>query len=79
MIFLDTSFLGALFILNDAWHRPARAWSTLVKPPLLTTDYILLEFADGFATTLGPVFDVPEKRRRPCPIRRVCRERDFTA
>jgi len=49
MIFVDTSFLGALFIPNDAWHAAARAWSLRVRPPLLTTDYILLEFADGFA------------------------------
>jgi predicted nucleic acid-binding protein len=49
MIFIDTSFLGALFIPNDAWHRAARAWSLRVSPRLLTTDYILLEFADGFA------------------------------
>jgi len=49
MTLIDTSFLGALFIPNDAWHVAARAWSRRVKPPLLTTDYILLEFADGFA------------------------------
>lgn len=49
MIFLDTSYLGALYIRDDAWHAAAKRWAKRVRPPLLTTDYVLLEFADGFA------------------------------
>lgn len=49
MIFLDTSYLGALFIRNDAWHVAAKSWAKRVRPPLLTSDYVLLELADGFA------------------------------
>ena len=49
MIFLDTSYLGALYIRHDAWHAAAKRWAKNVRPPLLTTDYVLLELADGFA------------------------------
>jgi hypothetical protein len=49
MMFLDTAYLGALFIPNDQWHPAARKWSLKLRPPLLTTDYVLLELADGLA------------------------------
>lgn len=49
MIFLDTSFLGALFMKNDQWHDAAHQWAARVTMPLLTTDCVLLEPADGLA------------------------------
>ena len=49
MMFLDTTFLGALFMTQDQWHAAARAWSARARPPLITTDYVLLELADGLA------------------------------
>ncbi len=49
MMFLDTSYLGALFMRNDHWHSAAREWTDRAKPPLVTTDYVLLELADGLA------------------------------
>jgi len=49
MMFLDTSYLGALFMKNDQWHDSARVWVRRIRPPLITTDYIILELADGLA------------------------------
>jgi predicted nucleic acid-binding protein len=49
MTFVDTSYLGALFMVHDEWHAAAVRWSTRVTTPLLTSDYILLEIADGLA------------------------------
>ncbi len=49
MMFLDTSYLGALFMKNDHWHDGARAWVPRARPPLITTDYAILQLADGFA------------------------------
>lgn len=49
MTFLDTSFLGALFMKNDQWHEAAHAWAGRAVPPLITTDYVLIELADGLA------------------------------
>ena len=49
MTFLDTSYLGALFMRNDQWHEAARRWTARATPPLITTDYVMLELADGLA------------------------------
>ncbi len=49
MMFLDTSYLGALFMKSDHWHSAACDWVNRLKPPLITTDYVLLELADGLA------------------------------
>ncbi|MFO0840024.1 MAG: PIN domain-containing protein [Phycisphaerae bacterium] len=49
MTFLDTSYLAALFMRNDQWHQAARRWTARATPPLITTDYVILELADGLA------------------------------
>jgi len=49
MMFLDTSFLGALFMPSDHWHKAARVCAERARPPLITTDYVVLELADGLA------------------------------
>ena len=45
--FLDTSFLLALVLKDDAHHERALAWQSYIHGQLLTTDYILIEFADA--------------------------------
>lgn len=62
MNFLDTSYLGALFMENDQWHAAAVEWSRFAAPPFLTTDYVILELADGLARaewrrTFAVIFD----------------------
>ncbi|GIK16804.1 MAG: hypothetical protein BroJett003_17680 [Planctomycetota bacterium] len=49
MIFLDTSFLAALFMKNDQWHERAQEWARRARPPFVTTEYVLIELADGLA------------------------------
>lgn len=46
MIFVDTSYLLALAMSNDALHEVAIAWSNAVAGPLLTTEFVLLEFVN---------------------------------
>jgi predicted nucleic acid-binding protein len=51
-LFLDTSFVIALFNATDPHHEQTKAWhATLLKEqrPKLTTTAILLELGDGFA------------------------------
>src|SRR6266849_4584065 len=51
-LFLDTSFVIALFNATDPHHEQAKGWhETLLKDhrPRLTTTAILLELGDGFA------------------------------
>ena len=50
--FLDTSFLLALANTRDQWHAEAMRWEgqlAVQRRTLLTTDYILVELADGLA------------------------------
>jgi predicted nucleic acid-binding protein len=46
-LFLDTSFLLALVLLDDEHHERALAWQRKIQAPLLTTEYVLLELADA--------------------------------
>lgn len=51
--FLDTSYLIALLHKGDKWHEKAIYWrDKVVQNPilLLTTEYILVELADGLST-----------------------------
>jgi predicted nucleic acid-binding protein len=51
-IFVDTSFLLALANTRDQWHAHAARWERQLaaqRRPLLTTDYVLVELADGLA------------------------------
>ncbi|MCH7720098.1 MAG: type II toxin-antitoxin system VapC family toxin [Planctomycetes bacterium] len=47
--FADTSFLIALLRVKDVHHQRALAWQKVVTGRLLTTEYILLEFADAMS------------------------------
>jgi predicted nucleic acid-binding protein len=53
-VFLDTSFLLALTSPKDAMHSRALAWERVSRGPFVTTEFILLEMADGFAARKGP-------------------------
>ncbi len=44
---MDTAFLIALVIDNDALHRRAVAWRHILHGPLLTSEFVLLEVADA--------------------------------
>ena len=52
-VFLDTSFLIALTAADDAHHSVALVWQRAVKAPLLTTEYVLLEFLDALVSETG--------------------------
>ena len=48
--FIDTSFLIALVLADDAMHERAVAWQKSLAGPFLTTEYILLEFCDALTS-----------------------------
>ena len=51
-IFLDTAFVYALVNTRDQWHEAAKGWERKLAQDqcrLLTTEFILLEIADGLA------------------------------
>ena len=48
-VFMDTSFLLALASPRDELHRRAVMWRYVLTRPLVTTEFILLELADGLA------------------------------
>lgn len=50
--FLDTSYLNALVNDRDQWHGVAVNWARLLatqRQPLLTTEFVLIEFADALS------------------------------
>ncbi len=50
--FLDTAYIFALVNTRDQWHARARKWErTLAEEsrPLLTSEFVLTEIADGLA------------------------------
>lgn len=49
MILIDTGYLVALANPNDALHERVLAWSDLLSESLLVTEYVLVEFVDGFS------------------------------
>ncbi len=51
-IFIDTAFVHALISPNDQWHKKAVEWQLKIEAeqsPLVTTEFILAEIADGLA------------------------------
>lgn len=51
-LFLDTSYLIALLNTGHQWHATALSWRDAIvqtRTPLLTTEYVLVEFADGLS------------------------------
>ena len=52
-LFLDTAYVFALLNTRDQWHARAKQWEQLLareRRPLVTTEYVLVEIADGLAS-----------------------------
>jgi hypothetical protein len=47
--FVDRSFLLALVLADDELHARAVGWQTVKVGPLVTSEYVLVEFADALA------------------------------
>lgn len=48
-VFMDTSFILALVSPKDALHQRAVMWRYTLPGPFVTTEFVLLEVADGLA------------------------------
>ncbi|MBV9243083.1 MAG: type II toxin-antitoxin system VapC family toxin [Acidobacteria bacterium] len=51
--FIDTSYVYALINPSDQWHMKAVDWQTRLSAkdaPLLTTEFVLAEIADGLSS-----------------------------
>ena len=51
--FLDTAYANALINTRDQWHERAVVWQERLakeRRPLLLTEFVLVEIADGLAT-----------------------------
>jgi len=51
-LFLDTAYIYALINVRDQWNERARRWQAEIiadNRPLLTTEFILVEIADGLS------------------------------
>lgn len=51
-IFLDTSYIQAVLNTRDQWHEAAAQWEQRLRTRslrLLTTEFVLVEVADGLA------------------------------
>jgi uncharacterized protein len=48
-VFIDTSYLLALSLSDDDYHDHALAWNKAIRAPLVTTEYVLVEYADALA------------------------------
>jgi predicted nucleic acid-binding protein len=48
--FIDTSFLIALVLADDALHERALRWQETITGPLLTTEYVIVEFFDALSS-----------------------------
>jgi len=52
-VFLDTAYANALINIRDQWHERAVVWQERLakeRRPLLSTEFVLVEIADGLAT-----------------------------
>jgi predicted nucleic acid-binding protein len=49
VIFVDTSYLIALFEKSDALHARARQWGRAIRVPLLISEFILVEAYNHFS------------------------------
>jgi predicted nucleic acid-binding protein len=50
--YLDTAYIYALLNTRDQWHARAKQWEQLLakqRRPLLTSEFVLIEIADGLA------------------------------
>ena len=51
-VFLDTAYANALINTRDQWHERAVVWQERLakeRRPLLSTEFVLVEIADGLA------------------------------
>ncbi|MEI8197833.1 MAG: PIN domain-containing protein [Phycisphaerae bacterium] len=48
-VFIDTSFLLALTVADDDLHARAVAWQRVLRVPLVTSQFVLLEYLDALA------------------------------
>jgi len=51
-LFIDTAYIYALFNTRDQWHIKALEWQRKLEfenRPLLTTEFVLVEIADGLS------------------------------
>jgi uncharacterized protein len=48
-VFLDTSYLLALVVESDENHARALAWRNALRVPFVTTEFVLIELADGLS------------------------------
>lgn len=51
-VFVDTAYLLALMNTRDQWHAVSIRWEQALaaqRRPLITTDFVLLEFGDALA------------------------------
>jgi uncharacterized protein len=52
-VFLDTAYVNALVNVRDQWHNMAVQWEerlAVERRRLVTTEFVLVEIADGLAT-----------------------------
>jgi predicted nucleic acid-binding protein len=57
-VFLDTAYVNALVNVRDRWHNAAVQWEerlAVEKRRLVTTEFVLVENADGLAEVLPPL------------------------
>lgn len=47
--FIDASFFLALALKNDALNKRALAWQKFLRGPFFTSEFVLLELADGLS------------------------------
>lgn len=51
-VFVDTAYVFALINSRDQWHTKARKWESILteqRRPLLASEFVLLEIADGLS------------------------------
>ncbi len=59
MIFADTGYFLALLQPDDSLNASARRWSLAIEEPLLTSEFVLIEFADALSSPRGRVRVAP--------------------
>jgi len=50
-VFADTGFFLALINPRDQYHRSAVHWGASLRGPLITTEWVMVEFANGISSS----------------------------
>jgi predicted nucleic acid-binding protein len=50
MNFIDTSYLVAMAVRGDGLHRLAMQWTSALRGPFLTSEFLLLEFINSLSS-----------------------------